>query len=135
MPDVTISGKKLPRIESVHFSMGLGGGDATQLPHVSCTIVIPADNDDTLTKWMLAPQSDDRFKKVEVKTYDRSGTLNKTWTFAKAYIAALSETETGGGQHTSTSFTVVGTLIHATENYDGKNIIEITAGEAEANPG
>ena len=135
MPDVTISGKKLPRVESVQFSLSLGGGDATQIPQASCTISIPADNDDTLTKWALAPQSNDRFKKVEIKTYDRSGTLNKTWTFPKAYLAALSETETGGGELTSTSFTVVGMLIHATEKYDGKNVLEVTKGEAEANPG
>jgi len=135
MPDVTISGKKLPRVENVQFSMSLGGGDASQLPHVACTIVIPADNDDTLTTWALAPQSESRFKKVEVKTYDRSGTLNKTWTIPKAYLASLSETETGGGQHTQTVFTVVGALIHATDNYDGTNIIQITAGETEANPG
>lgn len=134
MPEVTISGKKLPRVESVAFSLGLGGGDASQVPDASCTIVIPADNDDTLTKWILAPQSDDRYKKVEIKTFDRSNTLNKTWTFPKAYLASLAETETGGGEHTSTTFTIVGTLIHATQNYDGKNIIEITKGEAEQNP-
>jgi len=135
MADIVISGKKLPRVESVQFSMGLGSADARQLPQVSASFVIPADNDTTLIDWVLAPQSDDRFKKVEIKTYDRSGTLNKTWTFAKAYIASYRETETGQGQQTETAVTLVGTLVHATENYDGKNIIEVTKGEAEKLPG
>ena len=135
MPEVTISGKKLPRVESVQFSLGLGSGDASQLPDVSCTIVIPADNDDTLTQWILAPQSDARYKKVEIKTFDRSKKVNKTWTFSKAYLASLSETETGGGEHTQTAFTIVGTLIHANEDYTKDAILKIEAGEAEALPG
>lgn len=135
MPQISVGGKALPRVESVQFAFGLGGADARQIPDVSASFVIPADNDTTLIDWVLEPQGDKRFKKVEIKTFDRSGTLNKTWTFAKAYIASYSETETGGGEATSTAVTIVGTLVHATENYDGKNIIEVAKGETEKLPG
>jgi len=135
MPDVSIGGTKLPNVDTVTVTISLSGGEATRLPDCSASFTYPTDEDTILTDWLLAPQSANRFKKVEIKTYDRSGTLNKTWTFPKAYLAALSETETGGGELTSTSFTVVGMLIHATEKYDGKNVLEVTKGEAEANPG
>jgi hypothetical protein len=134
MPEVSISGTKLPRVENVQFAIGLGSADARQLPSVTCTFTIPADNDMTLVNWALAPQGEDRFKKVEIKTFDRSGVLNKTWTFAKAYLAALTETETGSGVHTQTSVTIIGTLIHATTDYDGTNILKVDKGQTETAP-
>jgi len=89
----------------------------------------------TLVKWALAPQGPDRFKKVEIETYDRSKSLNKRWTFAKAYLASISETESGGGQHTQTVLHIVGTLVHGAHDYDGTNILKVEAGDAEALPG
>jgi len=134
MAEVSIAGTDLPRVDSVQFGITTGGGDANQLPYATCTITIPADSKVDLTKWALAPQGEDRFKKVKIETKNRANGTNKTWTFAKAFLASLSETETGDGQPTTTSFTIVGTLIHATDDYDGSNILKVEEGEEETVP-
>jgi len=132
MPDVSIGGTKLPNVDTVTVTISLSGGEATRLPDCSASFTYPTDEDTILTDWLLAPQSANRFKKVEIKTYDRSKKVNKTWTFAKAYLADLSEGEYSGAGANMTSATIIGTLIHAKEDYNGKNILEVAAGEAEA---
>jgi|GEM_PF-1747654 len=132
MPDVSIGGTKLPNVDTVTVTISLSGGEATRLPDCSASFTYPTDEDTILTDWLLAPQSTNRFKKVEIKTYDRSKKVNKTWTFAKAYLAGLSEGEYSGAGANMTSATIIGTLIHAKEDYNGKNILEVAAGEAEA---
>jgi hypothetical protein len=134
MPDISIGGTKLFNVDSVTINVGLSGGEATRLPDVSATFVIPTDDDTILTDWLLAPQGDKRWKKVEITTYDRSKKVNKTWTLHKAYLSSLSEGEYAGGGPNMTTATIIGVLIHAKENYNGKNILEVKAGEAEANP-
>ena len=132
MPDVSIGGTKLPNVDTVTVTISLSGGEATRLPDCSASFTYPTDEDTILTDWLLAPQSANRFKKVEIKTYDRSKKVNKTWTFAKAYLAGLSEGEYSGEGANMTSATIIVTLIHAKEDYNGKNILEVAAGEAEA---
>lgn len=132
MPDVVIGGTKLPNVDTVTIGISLSGGEATRLPDCSATFVIPTDEDTLLHDWLLAPQGPARFKKVEITTYDRSKKVNKTWTFQKAYIAGLSEGEFAGGGANMTSVSIVGTLIHAKEDYNGKNILEVAPGQVEA---
>jgi hypothetical protein len=131
MPDVSIGGTKLPNVDTVTVTIGLSGGEATRLPDCTATITFPTDEEIVLTDWILAKQSADRFKKVEITTYDRSKKVNKTWTFEKAFISSFSEGEYSGEGANMTSFTIVGTLIHAKEDYNGKNILEVKPGEAE----
>ena len=132
MPDVSIGGTKLPNVDTVTVTISLSGGEATRLPDCSASFTYPTDEDTILTDWLLAPQSANRFKKVEIKTYDRSKKVNKTWTFAKAYLAHLDEGEYKEGGANMTTATIIGTLIHAKDDYNGKNVLEVTAGQAEA---
>jgi hypothetical protein len=134
MPDVSIAGTKLPNVDTVTVNISLSGGEATRLPDCSASFTYPTDEDTILTDWILAPQGPDRFKKVEITTYDRSKKVNKTWTFAKAYIAHHDEGEFSGAGANMTTTTIVGTLIHAKADYDGTNILDVTAGDAEADP-
>jgi len=131
MPDVIIGGTKLPNVDTVTVNVSLSGGEATRLPDVTATIVVPTDEDTIFTDWILAPQSEQRFRKVEITTYDRSKKVNKTWTFAKAFLASLNEGEYAGDGANMTSATIIGTLIHAKEDYNGKNVLEVKGGEAE----
>ena len=131
MPDVSISGTKLPNVDTVTISISLSGGEATRLPDCSATFTYPTDHQIILTDWLLAKQGPDRFKKVEIKTYDRSKKLNKTWTFAKAYLAHLDEGEYTEGGANMTTATIIGTLIHAKEDYSGTNILNVVAGDVE----
>ena len=131
MPDVVIGGTQLPNVHEVTVNIGLSGGEATRLPDCSATITFPTDEETILTDWILAKQSADRFKKVEITTYDRSKNKNKTWTFAKAYISSFNEGEFSSDGPNYTTFTIVGTLIHAKEDYNGKNILEVKPGAAE----
>lgn len=141
MPDVTIGGKALPRVHSVDIHITHGDSqEARQMPRIEAVVKGPADNDVTLAQWALNPQGDPRYAKVEIKTYDRSKKLNKTWTILKAYLHDFTENEypegSGDADYQGNYYVAVirGTLIHATETYNGKNIMEVSAGEAEANP-
>ena len=131
MPDVSIGGTKLPNVDTVTINISLSGGEATRLPDCSASFVIPTDEQTLIHDWLLAPQGPDRFKKVEITTYDRSKKVNKTWTFAKAYVHSMSEGEFAGSGEQMTTVNIVGTLIHAKADYDGKNVLLVTAGQAE----
>ena len=132
MPDVSIGGTNLPNVDTVTVNISLSAGEATRLPDCTASFTYPTDEVTILTDWLLAPQSANRFKKVEIKTYDRSKKLNKTWTFAKAYLAHLDEGEYTDSGENMTSATIVGTLIHAKADYDGTNILQVAGGEVEA---
>jgi len=135
MPDVSIAGEDLINVHEVTINISLSGGEAVRLPDCSATITVPTDEQTLLHDWILAKQGPDRFKKVEITTYDRSKSKNKTWTFAKAFISTLHEGEYSGGGANMTTFTIIGTLIHAKVAYDGNNILEVKPGDVEAVPG
>jgi len=134
MPDVVIGGDTLPNVHAVTVNITHPAGEAGRLPDCSATITIPTDHKQTLFDWALAKQGPDRFKKVKITTYDRSKKPNKTWTFAKAYLSNIHEGEFIGNGPRMTTFTIVGTLIHAAKDYDGTNILLVEGADAEVAP-
>jgi len=138
MPELSIQGKKINRVLNAVVQIDHGDAlEAKQIPIEQFVIDVPLDNDVMLPEWALAPHGPKRWKTVELKTLDRSHKVNHTWTLHKAYIHEYVEREfppKSGGDTDQGNFIriiVRGTLLHNNLDYDGKNILEVKAGEAE----
>jgi hypothetical protein len=141
MPELTIGGKKINRVLSARVQITHGEArEAMQIPIEQFVISIPLDNEIMIAEWALAPHGPARWKTVELKTLDRSHVVNHTWTLHKAYVHRYHEVEfpAGSGNETDQGnyleIILRGTLLHNNTDYDGKNILSVAAGEAEANP-
>jgi hypothetical protein len=141
MPELTVGGKKFNRVLDAKVEVTHGNArEATQIPILQFWIKLPLDQDIFLADWALAKHGPDRWKTVELKTLDRSRVVNHTWTLHKAYIHSYEEVEfpEGSGSETDQGnyidILLRGTLLHSNVDYDGKNILTVAAGEAEANP-
>ena len=141
MPELSIQGKKLNRVLDARVQVTHGSAlEATQIPICQFVIGIPLDQDIMVAEWALAPHGPKRWKTVELKTLDRSRVVNHTWTLHKAYVHSYVEKEFPEGSGSDTDqgnyYEVIirGTLQHNNLDYDGKNILEVKAGEAEKLP-
>ena len=139
MPNVTIQGTKINRVNSAEVQITHGDArEATQIPIMQFVIEIPTDQTTLLQDWALAPQGPKRWKTVVLETLDRSHDVNHNWTLHKAYIHSMDEVEFSPGsgsdtdQGTFVRIVVRGTLLHTNVDYDGKNILEVKTGKAEA---
>jgi hypothetical protein len=140
MPELTIQGKKLNRVLDAEVQITHGDArEAMQIPIMQFVIGLPLDHDIMVSEWALAPHGPKRWKTVELKTLDRSRKVKHTWTLHKAYVHRYEEREFPEGSGSDTDqgnfyeITVRGTLLHNNVDYDGKNILEVKAGEAEPN--
>lgn len=138
MPHLTVQGKKFNRVNSAKVEILHGEArEATQIPLMQFTIQLPLDNDIMIAEWTLAPHGPKRWKTVELQTLDRSRKVNHTWTLHKAYVHSYREVEfpEGAGSLTDQGnwyeIVVRGVLMHNNLDYDGKNILQVAAGEAE----
>ena len=140
MPHLTIQGKKLNRVLDARVQITHGDAlEATQIPIMQFVIGLPLEDDTMIAEWALAPHGPKRWKTVELQTLDRSRKVDHTWTLHKAYVHNYQEKEfpVGSGSDTDQGnyYEVVlrGTLVHNNVDYDGKNILQVAAGEAEPN--
>jgi hypothetical protein len=138
MPALTIQGKKINRVLDARVQITHGDArEAMQIPIQQFVIRLPLDHDVMIAEWALAPYGDKRWKTVELQTQDRSRKTNHTWTLHKAYVHRYEEVEFPKGSGSATDqgnyFEIVvrGTLQHINVDYDGKNILQVAAGEAE----
>lgn len=138
MPHLTVQGKKLNRVLDARVEITHGSArEATQIPTQQFVIRLPLDHDIMIAEWALAPHGPARWKTVELQTLDRSRKVNHTWKLQKAYVHSYEEVEfpAGSGNETDQGnyfeITVRGTLLHNNLDYDGKNILQVSAGEAE----
>src|SRR5919199_5103132 len=138
MPALTIQGKKINRILDAQVEITHGDArEAMQIPIQQFVISLPLDHEVTIAEWALAPHGPKRWKTVELQTQDRSRKTNHTWTLHKAYVHSYVEKEFPEGSGSVTDqgnyieIVVRGTLLHNNVDYDGKNILQVTAGEPE----
>jgi len=138
MPELTIQGKKLNRVLDAEIQITHGDArEAMQIPIMQFVIGLPLDHDIMVAEWALAAHGPKRWKTVELKTLDRSHQVKHTWTLHKAYVHRYEEREFPEGSGSDTDqgnfyeIIVRGTLMHNNVDYDGKNILEVKAGEAE----
>lgn len=141
MPGLTIQGTKFNRILNAEVKITHGDArEAIQIPECNFIIDLPLDEKTFLDDWVLAPHGPARWKTVELITYDRSKTKAHTWTMHKAYCHSLEEVEFPEGSGGTTDqgnfvrIVVRGVLPHTGIDYDGKNILTVAAGQAEAGP-
>jgi len=141
MPELTIQGKKINRVHDAKIQIDHGTArEAMQIPIEQFLIDLPLDHDTMIAEWALAPHGPKRWKTVELKTLDRGRKVNHTWTMHKAYVHSYTEREFPEGSGNTTDqgnfirIIVRGTLLHNNLDYDGKNILEVKAGEAEEKP-
>jgi hypothetical protein len=138
MPALTIQGKKVNRVLDARVEITHGDArEAMQIPIQQFVVKLPLDHDVMVAEWALSPHGDKRWKTVELQTQDRSRKTNHTWTLHKAYVHNYEEVEFPAGSGSETDqgnyveIVVRGTLLHNNIDYDGKNILQVAAGEAE----
>jgi hypothetical protein len=141
MPQLTVQGTKFNRVNNASVEITHGDArEAMQIPIMQFTIQIPLDNETMIAEWALAPHGPKRWKTVELQTLDRSRKVNHTWTMHKAYVHSFREVEFAPGAGSNTDqgnwFEIVvrGVLLHNNVDYDGKNVLQVAAGEKEPDP-
>jgi len=139
VPNLTIQGTKIARVNYANVQVMHGGAlEATQVPTMQFEIEIPTDQTTLIQDWALAPMGPKRWKTVVLETLDRSNDVNHNWTLHKAYVHSFSEVEfspnsgSATDQGTHVRIVVRGVLLHTNLAYDGKNVLEVKAGKAEA---
>ena len=139
MPNLTIQGTKVARVNSAEVQITHGEGkEALQMPIMQFVLEIPTDQTTLLQDWALAPIGPKRWKTVVLETLDRSNDVNHNWTLHKAYVHSMEEVEfspnsgSATDQGTYVKVVVRGILLHTNLAYDGKNVLEVKAGKAEA---
>lgn len=143
MPSLNVGGTDLIRVLSarVQIDHGEDAKEAKQYPICQFVIELPLDDNPALAQWALAPMGDDRYKKVVLKTMDRSNKVNHTWTIPKGYVHAYHEIEFAPGSGSETDqgnyyrVVVRGVLAHDGQTYDGKNVLQVDKGDKETLPG
>ncbi|MBC8103162.1 MAG: hypothetical protein H7Z41_11300 [Cytophagales bacterium] len=138
MPALTIQGQKINRVLDARVEITHGDArEAMQIPIQQFVVKLPLDHDTSIAEWALAPHGPRRWKTVELQTQDRSRKTNHTWTLHKSYVHNYTEKEFPAQSGSDTDqgnyieIIVRGTLVHNNVDYDGKNILQIAAGEAE----
>jgi len=143
MPKLTIGGTEISGVmkadvKIIHSTVR----EPERVPIMQWDVTIGLQNDDTLAKWAMAPESADRFRRCELVINQRDGSAAHTWTLLKAYVHEYRETEfpvegaASGATDAGNFITLAirGTLLHP-EDYDGENVMTVAPGEAEALPG
>lgn len=143
MPKLTIGGTEITGVMKadvrvIHSTVR----EPERVPVMEWDVTIGLQNDDTLARWAMAPESADRFRRCELVVNHRDGAAAHTWTLLKAYLHEYCETEfpeEGAPGNASDAGNYIrlkirGTLLHP-EDYDGENVMTVAPGEAEALPG
>jgi len=111
------------------------------VPTMEFELWIRLQNADLIGKWALAPQSADRFKKVELVIFNSDKSPAHTWTILGAYVHSHEEVEhpegvAGGSGEGGYYLKLVcrGHMLEAAD-YKGDNVMTVAAGGPRALPG
>ncbi len=146
MAKLTIGGTEIKQVLRAEVRISHGDSrDPLLVPIIEMNITVPLTEAILIQEWAKAPKGPDRFKKVELQTMHREGGVAHTWTILQGWVRDMSESEFrpeltsgGGGVEAQLTgydvrFTIVGALL-GNVDYDGKNIITVAPGSAEALP-
>ena len=140
-----INGTEVQQV--LRATVNIGHGDSREplkVPIAGMVVIVRLTEDTLLADWVKAKAGPDRFKKVELSTESRDEKTQHSWTIPHAWVSSYAENEwgsdvTAGGVGTDLQLTgstitvnIMGAL-PGTVNYDGTNLINVSAGTAAEN--
>lgn len=142
MSKLTVSGAVVEGVRkaSVHIVHSNPKAPDT-IPLLEWNITLRLQHDDMLSKWAMAPQGPERFKKCELIIYQSNKQVAHTWTLLNAYIHEYDEIEHPDSALTDSSGEggyllnlVIRGLMLEGKDYTGDNVMTVGKGEARSLP-
>lgn len=142
MPKLTIGGTVIEGVREAHVKIEHQNPKAPDpIPVMAWDVTLRLQYEDLISKWALAKQGPDRFKRCELVIYHSNLDVAHTWTLPNAYVHNYEEVEhpgeVGGGAGEGGYYLNVvirGQVLEA-KDYTGENVMTVAKGTERSLPG